>query len=102
MDVKINGCRVTVSRTKADQRAKSESEFWYRLRNEFRKRQSMAWVKVRQPGALTSMPYGLREGPNRRVNNMVVDCNYALRCLAIAFNQFKEVELQLLAVEMMS
>ncbi len=86
MKVTIEGQRLTITREPSDKRIKTESELWYRLRNWFQNEKSRTWVKIRNPGALSSMPYALREGPHKKVNQMVIDPDYMIRCPAISFN----------------
>ncbi len=99
MQVVIEGQRLTIKRETTDKRVKTESELWYRLRNWFKAKESGAWVKIRDPGALTAMPYALREGPHRKVNRMVIDPYYQIRCPAISFNTEGEAVLQICKVD---
>jgi len=102
MEVQIQGGRVVVKREPGARRIRTESQFWHELRQEMRRRENTnRWVKVREPGALSSMPYGLRLGPSRRINTMVIDGDYAVRCPAKVYNTREEVELQLIAAESM-
>lgn len=102
MKLEVNGSRLTVKRESHAPRIRTESQFWHELKLEMRRREkTQRWVKVREPGALSSMPYGLRLGPMRKINRMVIDSDYAIRCPAQRYNNKQEVELQLIAAESM-
>jgi hypothetical protein len=113
MRIEIEGARVRVFRDQScerpggmpnarwqdtsDARARSESHFWYMLRDAFNERgiEGGGWKKIRQPGLLSSMPYALQLGRKRRQNRLVIDNDYATRAPHAAYNNGYGVSLSL-------
>ena len=98
MKLTQDGTRLYVWRETGEQRARTESHFWHMLRNRMersakRDNVSKHWYKVRNPGALSAMPYALRLGRHAAQNLMVYDGDYAIRMPHTQFNKREPVTL---------
>lgn len=92
------GC-VTVTRLPGDKRIAKESTFWYALQKKLNQ-DSGQWYRIRpHKFALTSMPFALREGRQRKRNRAIIDRDYAIRCPQESYNRRAPVHLDLITLE---
>ena len=102
MQVQITDRRVIVTREPGAPRIGRESTFWHHLQralNEGEPQNARRWYRVRpHKFALTSMPFALRQGPNRKRNESIIDGDYMLRAAHTAYNA-GQVQLQAFILE---
>jgi hypothetical protein len=93
MIVTIDNRTVYVTRETGEARARTESHFWFKLRNALRAK-GEDWKRI-QPHkkAMTSMPYALQLGPTRKRNEWIIDNDYTIRQPHTRFNNREPVEL---------
>lgn len=101
MKVKFDVRTVTVTREESDPKAKTESHFWFQLRNHLNGQKSAPmtsinsrWRRVRPcetEGNLTGMPFALAKGRDWR--ELISDGMYAVRCPREEYNRCEEVTL---------
>lgn len=96
MEMKKDGNRVTVTRTPSDQRVRSESDFWYKLRNLLKKSgEDVIKKEMSKDGHLTSdgIFYVRSRHPGRLGTYGIYDPRYQLRNVAEDFNKEGSVTL---------
>ena len=99
MEIIRSGNRVTVKRTSGDGRVRSESDFWYKLRNLLKKSgEDVIKKEMSKDGHMVSdnVFYVRSRNPGRPGSYAMYDDRYQLRSVAEDFNKNGEVKLMLL------
>jgi hypothetical protein len=92
-----------VTREPGAKRVKNEANFWYelqRLLNSKGTQPRLRWYRIRpHKFAMTSMPFALRQGPNRKKNEAIIDNNHMIYDAAERFNAGEQVVLARFVLE---